>query len=215
MKGRWARVAVALALAVLGAGVAAGAAEVREVGLRVDLSLQPLYAGSEVHWNFDIGAYALVAFNPTWGVRASAGFDVLSAGPYVGVGLLRALGPHLALEGDILVQWSFASPTPVATAGAGARFAGAGGGLFYQLAAFPVSWTLASVAGAPAMFSFSPSFTVGGGFELATGLQFGQAATITFLRIPPLAVRPVLSAGAGWMLSARITSNLGWNLATP
>jgi hypothetical protein len=101
----------------------------------------------------------------------------------------------------------------VTTAAAGARFAGSSDGLFYQVAAFPVSWTLASVAGAPATFSFSPSFTVGGGFELETGLRFGEDVTVTFRPIPSSA-RPVVPVGAGWMLSTRLTSHLGFDMGT-
>ncbi len=203
-----------LALVVLiGIASSVHAAELREVGLRVDLTMQPVYAGSEIHWNFDVGGYALFAFSAGWAVRASAGFDVLSAGPYVGIGLLRALGSSIALEGDVVIQWTFGQPTPVTTAGAGARFAGSAGGIFYEVGAFPVSWTLASVAGAPAAFSFSPSFTVGGGFALETGLRFGEDITLTFLPVPS-AARPVMPIGAGWMSSVRLTSRLGFDLGT-
>ncbi len=66
-----------------------------------------------------------------------------------------------------------------------------------------------SVAGAPLTFSFSPSFTVGGGFALETGLEFGEAITLTFLPIPATAAQPVLPVGAGWMLSTRLTTHLG------
>jgi hypothetical protein len=214
MKGR--RILATVMVIVVCAGASAAAAELREVGLRIDLTLQPLYADSQVHWNFDVGGYALMAFNAGWAVRASAGFDVLNAGPYVGIGLLRAIGSSFALEGDLTMQWTFGSAAPVTTAAAGARFAGSAGGLFYELAAFPASWTLASVAGAPAAFSFSPSLTVGGGFALETGLEFGEAITVTFLPLPATAARPVLPVGAGWMLSTRLTTHLGLDLpATP
>ncbi len=158
---RWRRVgAVVVAVAVGLAGLG-HAADLREIGLRIDLTLQPLYAGDAVRWNFDLGGYALVVLAQGWGVRAAAGFNVLSAGPYLGIGLLKAIGSSTALEGDVRLQWTFGVGSPVTTAGAGIRFAGAADGLFYELAAFPVSWTLASVAGAPAAFAFSPSFTVG------------------------------------------------------
>ncbi len=206
------RQAICVMVVLVGIVSSAQAASVREVGLRVDLTLQPLYAGSEVHWDFDVGAYALIEFNDAWATRVSAGFDVLSAGPYLGVALLRGLGAGFALEGNLLVQWAFSSPVPVATAAAGVRVAGAADALFYELAAFPASWTLASVAGAPATFSFSPSVTVGGGLQLATGLQFGEALTLTLLHVPSLAVRPVWSIGNGWMLSTRLTTHLGYDL---
>jgi len=211
MRRRW--ILATAALGLLCVGVAAESAGLREIGLRIDLTLQPLYANNEVHWNFNIGGYALVTFGPGWGLRASAGFDVLHAGPYLGIGALRALSPRLLVEGDLTMQWGGAARTPITTAGAGLRLAGAvPGGLAYQLAVFPVSWTLASVAGAPATFSFSPSFTVGGGFLLETGFQFGEAVTMTFLQAPAAAA-PVLPLGEGWMLSARLTSNFGMNFA--
>jgi hypothetical protein len=214
MKRRWG--SALLMVMVICIGIAAAAADLREAGLRIDLTLQPLYTNTQVHWNFDVGAYALMAFDAGWAVRASAGFDVLSAGPYVGIGLLRAIGSSFALEGDLTMQWTFGNAAPVTTAAAGARFAGASGGLFYELAAFPASWTLASIAGAPATFSFSPSFTVGGGFVLETGLKFGEAITLTFLPIPATAAQPVLPIGAGWMLSTRLTTHLGLDFpATP
>ncbi len=207
MRRRW--IVVAALVLAFGCGTAAQAADLREVGMRVDLTLQPLYAGEDIHWNFDLGMYALVAFGAGWAVRASAGFDVMSAGPYAGIGVLRAIGSHLAIEGDLLIQWTFGASTPVAVAGAGARYAGSADNLFYQLAVFPVSWTFASTAGAPAVFSFSPSVTAGGGFIVDTGLEFGEAITVTFHRIPSLAVRPILPIGSGWMLSTRFTSNFG------
>ncbi len=204
---RWRRVgAVVVAVAVGLAGLG-HAADLREIGLRIDLTLQPLYAGDAVRWNFDLGGYALVVLAQGWGVRAAAGFNVLSAGPYLGIGLLKAIGSSTALEGDVRLQWTFGVGSPVTTAGAGIRFAGAADGLFYELAAFPVSWTLASVAGAPAALAFSPSFTVGGGSSLATGLEFGQAVTVTFLPASP-GGRPVLPV-RGWMLSPRLTSHVG------
>ncbi len=211
MKGRW--ILAVVMLVVVCTGMSADAVNLLEAGLRVDLTLQPAYAGSEIHWNFNVGGYALLAFNAGWAIRASGGFDVLNAGPYAGVGLLRALGSSLVLEGDIVIQWTFGQSTPVTTAGAGARFAGSSGGIFYEVAAFPAGWTLASVAGAPAAFSFSPSFTVGGGFTLETGLRFGEDVTMTFLPVPP-AARPVLPVGAGWMLSTRLTSHLGFGTGT-
>ena len=204
------RQAICVMVVLVGIVGSAQAASVREVGLRVDLTLQPLYAGSEVHWDFDVGAYALIEFSDAWATRVSAGFDVLSAGPYLGVALLRGLGAGFTLEGNLLIQWRFSSSVPVATAEAGVRVAGAAGGLFYELAAFPASWTLASVAGASATFSFSPSVTVGGGFELATGLQFGEAVTLTLLRVPSLSVRPVWPIGGGQMLSMHFATHLGY-----
>lgn len=204
--------ATLVVVALLGLALTGQAAELREVGLRLDLTLQPLYAGDVVHWNFDIGGYALLALGPGWGVRASAGFDVLSVGPYVGIGLLRAVGSSLAVEGEALIQWTFGVSTPVATAGVGARWVGGGDSLIVQLAAFPLNWTLSSIAGAPAMFMFSPSVTVGGGFALVTGLEFGQALTLKFLAAPPGA-RAVLPMG-GWMVSTRWTSLLGLAIAS-
>lgn len=204
---RWRRVGAVVVAVAFGLAGLGHAADVREVGLRIDLTLQPLYAGDAVRWNFDLGGYARIALAQGWGVRATAGFSVLSAGPYLGIGLLKAIGSSTALEGDVRLQWTFGTGTPVTTAGAGIRLAGTADGLIYQLAVFPVSWTLAPVAGAPAAFAFSPSFTAGGGFSLATGLEFGQAITVTFLSAPP-GGRPVLPVG-GWMLSTRLTSHLG------
>ena len=202
---------LAVAVMLSGTSVFAGAMDVREVGVRLDLTLQPVYAGDAVHWDFDLGGYCLFALGPAWDVRASAGFDVLSAGPYLGIGLVRILSPSLAVEADSLIQWSFGSPTPVATVGVGARLAGGAEGLTYQVAAFPANWTLASVAGMPATFSFSPSVTVGGGIALATGLEFGEAITVKFMPAPP-GVRAVLPMG-GWVLSTRLTSLLGFAVA--
>jgi hypothetical protein len=205
---------VAATCLVLGAGMDAQSAGVREVGLRIDLTLQPLQVDGEARWNFDIGAYALFTFGAGWGLRTSAGFDVLHAGPYLALGALRALSPHLLAEGDLSMQWSAGAHGPVSTAGVGMRFAGGSpGGLSYQLAVFPVSWTLASAAGAPAIASFSPSFTFGGGFLLETGLEVSEAVTFTFLRMPTPAAPPVLPLGSDWVLSTRLTSNVGMNFA--
>jgi hypothetical protein len=210
MKRRWCL--ALLMVVVMCIGIAAAAADLREVGLRIDLTLQPLYANTQVHWNFDVGAYALVAFGAGWAGRASAGFNVLSAGPYVGIGLLRAIGSSFALEGDLTMQWTFGHAAPVTIATAGARFAGASDRFFYELAVFPASWTLASIASAPATLSFSPSFTIGGGLVLQAGFRFGEALTLTFLPIPATAAQPVLPVGAGWMLSTRLTTHLGLDL---
>jgi hypothetical protein len=207
------RVGLWVLVILIGMAASAQAMQVREFGARFDLTLQPLYAAGEVHWNFDLGAYALLDLNGAWGVRASAGFDVLNAGPYASLGAIRTVVEHVYLEGDVTLQWSFHASTPTVVADAGIRFTGdPDGSVRSQLAIFPASWTLAAASGAPTSFSFSPSFTVYGAVVLETGLLVGEAATVTFLRVPSLSVQPVFAIGGGWMLATRFTTNLGLDL---
>lgn len=211
MKRWWVPAAVVLLFGVV-AATAAGA-EWREVGVQVELTLQPLYANGAAHWNFDLGGYALVFLNEGWSLRASAGFDVLNVGPYASLAALRTVVDNVFLEGAVTFQWSFRSSTPTATAGAGIRFMGASSASARsQLAIFPASWTLSSISGAPLAFSFSPSFTVDGAIVLETGLLFGEAATVTFHRVPSLSVQAVWPIGGGWMLSTRLTTHLGFDV---
>ena len=58
-----------LLVLVLAASVACSAAamDVLEVGVRIDLALQPLRVGSAVHWDLAVGGYGLVRLDESWG----------------------------------------------------------------------------------------------------------------------------------------------------
>jgi hypothetical protein len=209
---------IGLLVLVLTAGVAcsATAMDVLEVGVRIDLALQPLRVGSSIHWDFAVGGYGLVRFNEGWGAHASAGYDVLNAGPYLSLGLARSVADSVLLEGDVTVQWNFLKRSSAANVDAGVRFtSGPGSAQHTSLAIFPASWTLNMATGQPTSFSFSPSFTAEGALVLETGLLVGEAVSAAFLRVPSLADQPVLALGGGWMLAARLTTRFGYAPPTP
>jgi hypothetical protein len=198
---------------VLTAGVACSAValDVLEVGVRIDLALQPVRVGTAVHWDFAVGGYGLVRLDEGWGGRASAGYDVLNAGPYVSLGLARAVMSNVLLEGNVTFQWNFRESVSAANLDAGVRFtSGPGSAQRTSLAIFPASWTLNMATGQPTAFSFSPSFTAEGALVIGTGLLVGEAVTATFLRLPSLADQPVLALGGGWMLATRFTTRFGY-----
>ncbi len=204
-------VGVWLLFIAVAAAVSAQAMDVREVGVRIDLALQPLYENGAARWDFAVGGYALVDISGAWTVRAGAGYDLLGAGPYLSLGAARSVTEHIWLEGDVSYQWSFSASGPTIAADAGIRFTGpATGTTRSELAIFPASWTLASRQGAPLAFAFSPSFTLYGAVAPGSDLLFGEAVTVTFLRVPSPSVQPVWDIGGGWMLAARLATHFGY-----
>jgi hypothetical protein len=209
---------IGLLVLVLTAGIAclAMAMDISEVGVRIDLALQPFRVGSAIHWDFVVGGYTLVRFNEGWGARASAGYDVLNVGPYLSLGLARTVVESVLLEGDVTFQWNFLKRSSVASLDAGVRFiSGPRSAQHTSLAIFPTSWTLNMATGQPTSFSFSPSFTAEGALVLETGLLVGEAVSVTFLRVPSLADQPVLALGGGWMLATCLTTRIGYAPPTP
>ena len=207
---------VGLLVLVLGAGVACSAAamDVLEVGVRIDLALQPLRVGSAVHWDLAVGGYGLVRLDESWGGRASAGYDILKAGPYLSLGLARTVTANILLEGNMSLQWNFRERSSTANFDAGARFRSNPGALQrWSLAIFPASWTLDMVTGQST--AFSPNVTADVAVQSETGLLFGEAVTVTFLRVPSLAGQPVIALGGGWMLATRLTTRIGYVPPTP
>jgi hypothetical protein len=204
---------IGLLVLVLTASVACSAAamSILEAGVRIDLALQPLRVGSAIHWDFAVGGYTLVRLNEGWGVRASAGYDVLNAGPYLGLGLARTVVESVLIEGNVTFQWNFRQRSSAATLDAGVRFAsGPESAQHTSLAIFPASWTLNMATGQPTAFTFSPSFTAEGALVLGTGLVVGEAISAAFLRVPSFADQPVLALGGGWMLATRFTTRFGY-----
>jgi len=207
---------IGLLVLVLTAGVAcsATAMDVLEVGVRIDLTLQPLRVGSAVHWDFAVGGYGLVRFNEGWGAHASAGYDVLNAGPYLSLGLARTVTANVLLEGDMSLQWNFRERSSAARVDAGVRFRSSPGALQrWSLAIFPASWTVDMSTGQS--MAFSPNVTADVAVQSETGLLFGEAVTVTFLHVPSLADQPVIALGGGWMLSTRFATRVGYVPPTP
>jgi hypothetical protein len=210
------RIGIFVLILTVGVACTAAAMDILEVGVRIDLALQPLRVGSAIHWDFAVGGYTLVRFNEGWGARASAGYDVLNAGPYLSFGLARSVVTSVLVEGNVTFQWNFLQRSSAANLDAGVRFtSGPGSPQHTSLAIFPASWTLNMATGQPTAFSFSPSFTAEGALVLGTGLLVGEAVSATFLRVRSLADQPVWPLGDGWMLAARFTTRFGYVPPTP
>jgi len=202
---------VGLLVLVLAASVACSAAamDVLEVGVRIDLALQPLRVGSAVHWNLAVGGYGLVRLSESWDGYAAAGYDILDAGPYLSLGLARTVTTNVLLEGDMSLQWNFRERSSTARVDAGVRFRSSSGALQrWSLTAFPASWTVDMATGQST--AFSPNVTVDAAVQSKTGLLVGEAVTVTFLRVPSLAGQPVIALGGGWMLATRLTTRIGY-----
>ncbi|MEW5825231.1 MAG: hypothetical protein AB1778_00160 [Candidatus Bipolaricaulota bacterium] len=209
---RRSRAVVTLAVVVALAGSAVGA-EVSEFGMRFDLTLHPFRESGEVRWNFALGAFVLLRLNDAWGVRAAAGFDLLNAGPYGTVGILRGVGSNVVLEGNVYVHWLGQAGLLTTTADAGARLhLGVGNDARLSVATFPLTWTIAARGGEiSSAIGFTPSLTVDGALVLSTGLVVGEAVTLAALPVPAgLPVDPVLPLGSGWMLIGRLTTHIGF-----
>jgi len=207
---------IGLLVLVLTAGVAcsATAMDVLEVGVRIDLALLPLRVGSAVHWDLAIGGYGLVRLSESWDGYAAAGYDILNAGPYLSLGLARTVTANVLLEGDMSLQWNFRERSSAAKVDAGVRFRSSPGALQrWSLAIFPASWTLDMATGQST--AFSPNVTADVALQSETGLLFGEAVTVTFLRVPSLADQPVIALGGGWMLSTRFATRVGYVPPTP
>jgi hypothetical protein len=207
---------VGLLVLVLGAGVACSAAamDVLEVGVRIDLALLPLRAGSAAHWDLAIGGYGLVRLSESWGARGSVGYDILNAGPYLSLGLARTVTANILLEGDMSLQWNFREHSSAANVDAGVRFRSNPGALQrWSLAIFPASWTIDMVTGQST--AFSPRVTADAAVQSETGLLLGGAVGVSFLRRPSLAGQPVMALGGGWMLATRLTTRIGYVPPTP
>ncbi len=205
------RIGLLVVILTAAIAVAGHSAELLEVGARIDLSLEPLRLGGNVRWNFAVGGYALVRLNEGWGVRASAGYNLLNAGPYVSVGVARTVVESVLLEGDLNFYWNSRERRSSAALDAGVRFRSRpSSDQRSSLAIFPASWTLNMATGRATSFSFSPSFTAEAALVLETGLLIGGAAGITFLRVPSLMDEPAWPIGGGWMLSTRLTTHIGY-----
>jgi len=207
---------VGLLVLVLAAGVACSAAamDVLEVGVRIDLALLPLRVGSAVHWDLAVGGYGLVRFSESWEGRASAGYDILNAGPYLSLGLARVVTANILLEGDMSLQWNFRERSSTAKVDAGVRFRSSPGALQrWSLAAFPASWTVDMATGQST--AFSPNVTADAAVQSETGFLLGGAVAVTFLRVPSLADQPVIALGGGRMLATRLTTRIGYAPPTP
>ena len=207
---------IGLLVLVLTAGVAcsATAMDVLEVGVRIDLALLPLRVGSAVHWDLAIGGYGLVRLSESWDGYAAAGYDILNAGPYLSLGLARTVTANVLLEGDMSLQWNFRERSSAAKVDAGVRFRSSPGALQrWSLAIFPASWTVDMATGQST--AFSPNVTADVALQSETGLLFGEAVTVTFLRVPSLADQPVIALGGGWMLSTRFATRVGYVPPTP
>jgi len=207
---------IGLLVLVLTAGVAcsATAMDVLEVGVRIDLALLPLRVGSAVHWDLAIGGYGLVRLSESWDGYAAAGYDILNAGPYLSLGLARTVTANVLLEGDMSLQWNFRERSSAAKVDAGVRFRSSPGALQrWSLAIFPASWTVDMATGQST--AFSPNVTADVAVQSETGLLFGEAVTVTFLRVPSLADQPVIALGGGWMLSTRFATRVGYVPPTP
>jgi hypothetical protein len=207
---------VGLLVLVLAAGVACSAAavDVLEVGVRIDLALVPLRVGSAVHWDLAVGGYGLVRFSESWDGYAAAGYDILDAGPYLSLGLARAVTANVLMEGDMSVQWNFRERSSAARVEAGVRFRSSPRALqHWSLAIFPASWTIDMATGQST--AFSPNVTASATLQSETGLLLGEAVTATFLRVPSLAGQPVWPLGGGWMLATRLTTRIGYVPPTP
>jgi hypothetical protein len=210
------RIGIFVLLLTVGVACAAAAMDLLEVGVRIDLALQPLRVGNAIHWDFAVGGYGLVRFNEGWGARAAAGYDVLNAGPYLSLGLSRSVVASVLVEGNVTFQWNFLKRSSAANLDAGVRFTSGPGSLQHtSLAIFPASWTLNMATGQPTSFSFSPSFTAEGALVLGTGLLVGEAVSAMFLRVRSLADQPVWPLGDGWMLATRFTTRFGYVPSSP
>ena len=207
---------VGLLVLVLAAGVASSAAamNVLEVGVRIDLALLPLRVGGAVHWDLAVGGYGLVRLSESWDGYAAAGYDILNAGPYLSLGLARTVTANVLLEGDMSLQWNFRERSSAAKVDAGVRFRSSPGALQrWSLAIFPASWTVDMSTGQST--AFSPNVTADVAVQSETGLLFGEAVTVTFLRVPSLAGQPVIALGGGWMLATRFATRVGYVPPTP
>jgi len=207
---------VGLLVLVLAAGVAcwAAARDVLEVGVRFDLALQPLRVGGAVDWDLAVGGYGLVRLSESWRARASAGYDILNAGPYLSLGLARTVTANVFLEGDMSLQWNFRERSSAASVNAGVRLRPSPGApQHWSLAAFPVSWTVDMATGQS--MAFSPHVTADAAVQSETGLLLGGAVGVSFLRGPSLAGQPVIALGGGWMLATRLTTRIGYVPPTP
>lgn len=210
LRGRW--IVLGIVIASL-ASTSLAAAQLEEVGLRIDLTLQPFRQGGAVIWNFALGVFARIGLSEAWGARASLGFDLLSFGPYGSLGLLRAVGSGIVLAGNLNLQWVPHSAMLLTSADAGVLFnLKVGPSARLSLASFPLSWTIASQGGDVASaLSFTPSLTVDGATIASGGLVIGGAVTLSALQVPSiLGSAAVVPLGGGWVLVPRLTGHVGY-----
>ena len=112
------------------------------------------------------------------------------------------------------LQWNFRERSSAAKVDAGVHFRSSPGALQrWSLAIFPASWTVDMATGQST--AFSPNVTADVTVQSETGLLFGEAVTVTFLRVPSLADQPVIALGGGWMLSTRFATRVGYVPPTP
>jgi hypothetical protein len=186
------------------------AAELTEVGVRVDLSMRPLRESGAVLWDAALGAYATFSLNESWEARILAGFDVGQTGPFFGASLLRAIAPYALLEGNALLQWGRRTGFLTVVTAGGRVLPDVGPSHRLSIGILPLAWTLTGTHNpVGTAFTLGPSLTVDAGTLLNSATLFGEAITLHLHPLPAGPARPVWPIG-GFALSLRLTTHVGY-----
>jgi hypothetical protein len=205
------RKACVVGLALLAAFSVGCAAQLSEIGVHVDLTMEPVLTNSGIRWDAAIGAYAVFGTSSPWGFRLSAGFDVGEMGPYGNIGAFRALAPYATFEADATLRWTARSGF-VSTMSVGGRLIpDVGPGHRLSFGTFPLTWTLININGRiGSRFALTPNLIVDGSILTGGHTLFGETVTLNLQQIPASLGRPVWSLGGDLALSLRLTTHAGY-----
>ena len=160
---------------------------VTEVGIQFQVTHEPLQSEDGVQLVLGAGGYCKLSIADDWIVRMELGSPLQAFAPQVGVAVTYAVGPRIALEGQLTAQTAFDGFIHLAFyAGARGILSGSATSRM-MLSSFPLA--VVAYGDTESGLSFATSFSVNASLDVARAfsehLVLGQAIGISVIRFGP------------------------------
>jgi len=203
-----------VAMALVGAlAVACTAIELTELGVQLNLRLEPYRQAGRARWWITVGAYGRISFDEEWRLRVVAGSGITAFAPFADLGLVRVYTPHLMVEGNLRLE-SLPRRGLLSTARLGGRYvSNPTTGTRVEVTSLPLGWRLSSHGSQLRGDLFlKANLTLDVTIGSPNAGLIGQGVVLHVCRREVGTEPPVVPLGGSWLLSTELITHIGADL---